>query len=63
MSAMGLANSLMLDFRCLIIPRFIYATGEAFEGTQLTDEAIELRMDQLVAETLRVADAVNPARH
>lgn len=62
MSAMGLANSLMLDFRCLIIPRFIYATGEAFEGTQLTDEGIELRMDQLIAETLRVADALQPGK-
>ncbi len=30
MSIMGLANSLMLDFRCLIIPRFVYAKGEDF---------------------------------
>ncbi len=27
MSIMGLANSLMLDFRCLIIPRFVYAAA------------------------------------
>ena len=26
MSVMGLANSLMLDFRCIILPRFVYAT-------------------------------------
>ena len=24
---MGLANSLMLDFRCWIVPRFVYVTG------------------------------------
>jgi FMN reductase len=30
MSVMGLANSLMLDFRCLIVPRFVYATGADF---------------------------------
>lgn len=58
MSAMGLANSLMLDFRCLVIPRFIYATGESFEGDQLADEAIQLRVEMLVDETIRIADAV-----
>ncbi|MCP4849428.1 MAG: NAD(P)H-dependent oxidoreductase, partial [Verrucomicrobiaceae bacterium] len=30
MSVMGVANSLMLDFRAHIIPRFVYATGESF---------------------------------
>src|ERR1041385_5978030 len=30
MSIMGLANSLMLDFRTVIVPRFVYATGDAF---------------------------------
>ena len=58
MSAMGLANSLMLDFRCVIVPRFIYATGDAFEGGQLADDTIQARVDQLVDETMRLADAV-----
>ncbi|MEL6105637.1 MAG: NAD(P)H-dependent oxidoreductase [Planctomycetota bacterium] len=61
MSAMGFANSLMLDFRCLIIPRFVYATGESFEGQSLADEDIESRMDQLVLETLAVAKALKDA--
>src|SRR6056297_2725308 len=52
MSAMGLANSLMLDFRCLIVPRFVYATGECFEGDRLADEDIGRRIDQLVEESL-----------
>lgn len=60
MSAMGLANSLMLDFRCVIVPRFIYATGDAFEGPRLADESIQSRVDQLVAETIRMADALSP---
>jgi NAD(P)H-dependent FMN reductase len=60
MSVMGLANSLMLDFRCLIIPRFIYATGEAFDQTRLIDEGITMRLDQLVEETLRISDAIRP---
>ena len=34
MGCMGLANSLMLDFRSLILPRFVYATGDPFAGEQ-----------------------------
>ncbi|EMB14871.1 MULTISPECIES: NADPH-dependent FMN reductase [Rhodopirellula] len=59
MSAMGLANSLMLDFRCVIVPRFVYATGESFEGDSLADEEIGRRVDTLVEETLRLSDALN----
>lgn len=58
MSAMGLANSLMLDFRCIIVPRFIYATGAAFEQDRITDSALSLRVEKLVEETLRLADAL-----
>ena len=58
MSAMGLANSLMLDFRCLIVPRFIYATGESFEGEQLADESIQERVQILVEDTLRLVNGL-----
>lgn len=58
MSAMGLANSLMLDFRCHIVPRFVYATGDAFEGDEVTDETIQARIEQLVTDTVRLADAI-----
>jgi FMN reductase len=62
MSAMGLANSLMLDFRCLIVPRFIYATGDFFEGDRLADDVIQGRIEVLVEETLRLASALRPDR-
>ncbi len=61
MSAMGLANSLMLDFRCLIVPRFIYATGESFAGDRLADPEIQNRVIELVNETLKLAHAMRPA--
>jgi len=61
MSSMGLANSLMLDFRCHIVPRFIYATGESFEGESLADEDIAGRIDRLIADTLWLADALRKA--
>lgn len=54
MSGMGLANSLMLDFRCLIVPRFIYATGESFEGEHFADESIQERVHILIEDTLRL---------
>jgi NAD(P)H-dependent FMN reductase len=62
MSAMGLANSLMLDFRCHIVPRFVYATGDSFEGDQLADEDIRNRVSTLVDETLRLAKAIESIR-
>jgi NAD(P)H-dependent FMN reductase len=58
MSAMGLAGSLMLDFRCIIVPRFVYATGESFEGDQLADDDIQQRVDALVQDTTRIARAM-----
>jgi FMN reductase len=44
MSIMPLANSLMLDFRSLILPRFVYATGNAFNGDQIIDPKISQRV-------------------
>ena len=39
MSVMAYANSLMLDFRCVIIPRFVFATGEGFDGDNIIDQS------------------------
>jgi FMN reductase len=47
MSHMGLVSSLMLDFRCVVVPRFVYATGEAFADGKLADEAVQLRLAEL----------------
>ena len=57
MSVLGLANSMMLDFRCLIVPRFVYAVDQA-DGNETVDEQAQARIDQLVAETLRIAGAL-----
>jgi FMN reductase len=47
MSVMSLANSLMLDFRSLIIPRFVYATGGAFTGDRISDPKLVARVVDL----------------
>jgi NAD(P)H-dependent FMN reductase len=54
MAIMALANSLMLDFRCLIVPRFVYATGGDFDGGRLVNDEQGRRVAQLARETVRL---------
>ena len=47
-----LANSLMTDFRCLIVPRFVYATQEDFGDDRtpqmhVASEDLRDRLDEL----------------
>ena len=58
MSVMAYANSLMLDFRCVIIPRFVYATGQAFKDGQLIDAKVAERIEQVAAELVRFTGAL-----
>jgi NAD(P)H-dependent FMN reductase len=58
MSLMGVANSLMLDFRCLIVPRFVYATGDDFDEGTLTSTAIVERVGGLADELKRLGAAL-----
>ena len=58
MSVMAYANSLMLDFRCVILPRFVYATGDVFDDDQLTDSKIVARVEQVAAELIRFTSAL-----
>lgn len=58
MAPMGLANSLMLDFRCTILPRFVYTTGEDFNKKNQPSSTIIERIEQLARESMAVT--VNP---
>ena len=49
MSVMSLANSLMLDFRSIIIPRFVYSDDD----NEQLDSSIKKRLDQLFFELIR----------
>ena len=55
---MAFANSLMLDFRCLIVPRFVYATGDSFDGDELTDKKVIKRIEELANELIRYGEAL-----
>ena len=61
MSIMALANSLMLDFRSVIVPRFVYATGEAFAGGRIVDEDVGRRVGELARATARLGSALERA--
>jgi len=60
MSLMPFANSLMLDYRCHIIPRFVYAAPSHIDESTFGDEALNRRIEELAAETQRVTDALFP---
>ena len=53
MSVMAYANSLMLDFRCVIVPRFAFATSDAFDGERISDKKITDRIKQVADELAR----------
>ena len=59
MSVMSLANSLMIDFRCYIIPKFVYATKHDFEDSKITNSDIKERIEELGKELVRVSKALN----
>ena len=59
MSVMSLANSLMLDFRCYIIPKFVYATKHDFENGKIANSDIKERIKELGTELIRVSKALN----
>ena len=61
MSLMPFANSLMLDFRCLILPRFVYATGGAFTHEGVQDPEIVQRIESLSEQLVTVTKALLPS--
>lgn len=47
---MSFANSLMLDFRCWIVPRFVFALSGDFEGGRIVNPAVIERVGRLTVE-------------
>jgi FMN reductase len=58
MSVMNIANSLMLDFRSIVVPRFVYATGKAFDQNRVTDRDLVERIEHLAGELHRFGTAL-----
>jgi len=49
LAGMGIIQSLLVDFRCIIYPRFVHATADSFEGRDLTDEEVLERINEFAA--------------
>ena len=58
MSVMSLANSLMLDFRCYIVPKFVYATKNDFDDVKIINPDVKTRIEELGLELIRVSKAL-----
>ena len=58
MAPMQIANSLMLDFRCIVLPRYVYAGGESVDQAKSADGEILRRLEEMVSELVRVSEAL-----
>ena len=55
MSVLPFANSLMLDFRCWIVPRFVYAVKNDFDANGIANPDVVLRIERLCDEMFRTS--------
>lgn len=55
MAPMQIAGSLMLDFRCIVLPRYVYTTADAYQGDSVADGGVAERLTAMVRELVRVA--------
>ena len=53
MGILSLANSLMMDFRCWIVPRFVHATGADVKEGEIINADIRERIGQLLDEMVQ----------
>ncbi|MFT5232243.1 MAG: NAD(P)H-dependent FMN reductase [Candidatus Krumholzibacteriia bacterium] len=58
MAVMGMANHLMLDFRCVIVPRFFYAAGTDWSEDGVLDPNAEERISTMYDDMRRITVAV-----
>ena len=58
MSPMSFVNSLILDFRCIIIPRFVYADKNCFNDNGDINHFIKGRIEELVNSSILLSRAL-----
>ncbi len=58
MSVLPFANSLMLDFRCFILPRYVYAPAAEISDPRFGEAALAIRVDEVARELIRVTSAL-----
>ncbi len=58
MAIMPFANSLMLDFRCIVLPRFVYAHYGDFEAGQPVPQTLHPRISDLNDKLIEMGKAL-----
>jgi len=60
MAVMSFANSLMLNFRCIIVPRFVYASSDSFDNEKrvIRDTKIKKRIEELTEKVVNLTRAL-----
>jgi NAD(P)H-dependent FMN reductase len=60
MAVMTFANSLMLNFKCIIVPRFVYASQNAFntDKREIKDSKIKKRVEELSDKMVALTQAL-----
>ena len=58
MSPMSFINSLMLDFRCIIIPRYVYADETCFNDNGDINDIIKGKIEELVDSSILLSRAL-----
>ncbi len=61
MAVMSLANSLMLDYHCVILPPIVYAHERQFDDHRVIDTEVEARIDALTSMFIRFTNVLQPA--
>ena len=59
MSVMSFANSLMIDYRCFIIPKFVYALKSDFNESKIASSDIKERINELGKDLVRISEALS----
>ncbi|MDZ4857829.1 MAG: NAD(P)H-dependent oxidoreductase [Candidatus Hydrogenedentes bacterium] len=60
MAHMGIANSLMMDFRSVIVPRFLHCSELDVTPDRIASTETQRRLDEVVALFTRMARALSP---
>ena len=58
MAPMSFLGSLMLDFHCLIVPRFVYTTDDCFTDDQINNDVISERIKELTSKLVKISSSL-----
>ena len=48
----------MIDYRCFIIPKFVYALKSDFDGDEIKNSDIKERISELSNDLIRISNAL-----